>query len=223
MILNCLDKEKGKGFYLERAAKRLGIKLEDDGRVLNIEPYKFKKGEKWTGIWEIDLLLDREEMSEENWNCADTIFTAISAVPPRLQKFKTQLLFQASDPELHQRKPDPQYDVIFSGSSEHPCYRERERLYSLIKQKFSYKDYGKGHSIEGYVTACNTARVQFIRSMKTQIADGELAQRFFEGLAIGPVLTNYVPDLELTGLKEGMDYLSYRNDKEMLEKLADGR
>jgi len=219
MIFNCEDKIKGKGFYLERAAKRLGIELKDDGYVLNIEPYNFKKGAIWTGIWEIDLLLDRPEMTEENWAQADTIFTAVSIIPERFKKFNTTLLFQAADLELHKREPNYQYDVVFSGSITNPCYQERERVYNLIKEKFTFKDYGKDKSIEDYVKCCNTARVQFIRSMKTLLGDGELAQRFFEALAIGPTLTNYVPDLELTGLEEGVDYMSYKNDKEMLEKL----
>jgi spore maturation protein CgeB len=44
-------------------------------------------------------------------------------------------------------------------------------------------------------------------------------KRFFECLAIGPVLTNYVPDLESTGLIEGEDYLAYRTDAELLSKM----
>lgn len=219
MIFNCQDKIKGKGFYLERAAERLGIEIKEDGYVLNIEPYEFKKGDIWTGIWEIDLLLDRHEMTTENWSQADTIFTAISTIPPRFKNFRTELLFQASDPQIHIKNPKYEYDIVFCGSKENPCYKERERIYNLIKEKFSFKDYGKNHSLQGYVDACNTARIQFIRSMKTDLAEGELAQRFWEGLAIGSVLTNYVPDLELTGLVEGKDYLSYRNDSDMLEKI----
>ena len=48
---------------------------------------------------------------------------------------------------------------------------------------------------------------------------GEIAQRFFECLAIGPVLTNYVDDLKYTGLVEGEDYLSYKDDAEMISKM----
>ncbi len=187
MIFNCSDKEKGKGFYLERAAKRLEFGLEDDGCVLNIEPYNFRKGEKWTGIWEIDLLLDRPEMKAEDWEQADTIFTAISNIPERLKHFKTHLLFQASDPEIHRRIPEiiPDYDVVFCGSFTNPCYSERRRVHDLISKHCRFRDAGKGKSVSDYVKELNASKIQFIRSMNTYLADGELAQRFFEGLAIG--------------------------------------
>lgn len=221
-MINCIDNPitMNKKNYLERAAKRLGLDLSSEDWVLNIEPYEFKQG-KWTGIWEIDLLMDRPEMNAENWSRADKIYTAISTVPKRLKDFNRELLFQAIDPEIHKRREEiePIFDVVFIGSLDHPGYLERERIYNLLKRSFDVQIFPKNRNVNEFITLCNKARVQFIRSMKTPIGDGELAQRFWEGLAIGPVLTNWVPDLELTGLIEGQDYLAYRNDEEMIKKL----
>lgn len=223
MILNCIDNKVtfNKKNYLERAAARLGIKFEDDGCVLNIEPYQFVKGKKWTGIWEIDLLLDHEGMQEKNWEQADVIFIAISTLPPRLERFrhKTVLLFQACDPELHKRTSEPSYDVILSGTLDGEPYRERRRIYDLIAEHCKFGNLGKDNKPAQYVDLLSKANIQFIRSMKTPIGEGEIAQRFFECLAIGPVLTNHVKDLEHTGLVEEEDYLAYRDDEEMLMKL----
>jgi len=217
--------------YLLRAAERLGLDnvlpLENELNpmcVLNVEPYdKFIRGTKWTGIWEIDLLCDRAETNLSDWLVANKVFIAVSKYSSRLNgaAHKTELLFQAIDPQIHKRiESIPQeYDFVCCGSLGLDIYKERERLINLLKKEFSCNNYGKGHNPYVYIQNLNHAKVQFIRSMNTQIADGELAQRFFECLAIGPVLTNYVDDLKETKLKEGVDYLSYRNDEELLEKM----
>lgn len=218
--------------YLLAAAKRLeidyilpykpGINSEN---VLNIEPYSnFIKGSKWTGVWEIDLLLDRAQMSTGDWTAADDVFIAVGTIPKRMFIFKDKvtLLFQACDPFLHKRIPSisQDWDFVFSGSVDLKFYKERKSAMSLLRKNgFTFADFPKDKAPEEYVRNINKAKVQFIRSMKTPIGDGELAQRFFECLAIGPVLTNYVEDLKLTGLVEGVDYLSYKDDKEMLLKM----
>lgn len=235
LYLNC-DNNESESFtkknYLLAAANRLGIsdQIEEyiDGEVenvLNIEPFtKFVKGTKWTGIWEIDLLCDRVEASETNWVESDVVFIAISTIPKRLEPFrhKTELLFQACDPMIHKRLETikQEYDFVFCGSLGIHWYTERERVMELLrKSEFTFKDFPKGEGPGKYVENINHAKVQFIRSMKTNVADGELAQRFFECLAIGPVLTNYVEDLKYTGLIEGEDYMAYRDDGEMLKNM----
>lgn len=220
--------------YLLYAANKLGINNivdyqgeKDVEYVLNIEPYStFVKGTKWTGIWEIDLLMDRLEMKEENWEVADTIFIAISTIPKRMEKFrdKTKLLFQACEPDFHKYDPtiDKKYDFVLAGTQTLFIYKEREKaIQTLIKSGFSFADLGKNHAPKEYGMKLNKARVQFIRSMKTKIADGEIAQRFFECLAIGPVLTNRVEDLKKTGLKEGEDFLAYGDEAGMIRQMRD--
>ena len=233
LYLNCQTNEGPaytKKDYLLHAAVKLGIKdvvnyvdEKDPEYVLNIEPYStFVKGSKWTGIWEIDLLMDRVEMKEENWEQADVIFTAISTIPERMEKFrdKTHLLFQACEPDFHKYDStiDRKYDFVLAGTQTLFIYKEREKaIQTLIKAGFSFADLGKNHAPKEYGKLLNKARVQFIRSMKTNIADGEIAQRFFECLAIGPVLTNWVPDLDKTGLINGVDYRAYHSEEEMVQ------
>lgn len=234
LFLNCTNNliTLNKKDYLLRAAKRLGFdwvidyekRLPDDKieYVLNIEPYiPFIKGERWTGIWEIDLIFNRDQLSMTDWNMANTVFIANEVFPQKTlpNRHLTQVLFQACDPVLHRPiECEKEFDFIFSGSAGEN-YSERERTIGLLKKYFTFWDYGKNRSPEEYVRILNLARVQFIRTCNTPTDDGHLAQRFFECLAIGPVLTNYHEDLALTGLVEGKDYLCYRNDKEMLAKM----
>lgn len=229
LYLNCQDNPitLNKKNYLLRAAERLCIGFVQNlpnnvspEYVLNIEPYNFRKGSKWTGVWEIDLLCDRADAGPM-WSECDVVYLAGKAIPERLPRENTRLLFQACDTQFHKRNMNikQEYDVVFCGQMSYPWYKERDRLLSLIKDRYTYYQFANNVGIEQYVNHQSTAKVQFIRSMGTTIADGELAQRFFECLAIGPVLTNYVPDLEYLGLVEGIDYLSYKNDEEMFQKL----
>ena len=217
--------------YLMRAAKRLGIVVHDyktpespQDHVLNIEPFSiFYTGNKTTMVWEIDLLMDRAETNPSTWATCDIVLLASSNTSSRLNAFpgKKIVFQQACDPDLHRRIPEieQKYDFVFAGSLGLGVYTERQRCLDLMKTEFSFKDQGKGHRPDVYVEKINEARVQWIRSGKTHIGDSQVAQRFFECLAIGPVLKDYHPDLELTGLVEGTDYLSYKDDEEMLDKM----
>ena len=241
--LNCVNNDKTytKKNYLLDAADRLGFNSSSSkfiiadydgfslqtppGYVLNIEPFKtFVKGEKWTGIWEIDLVLNRDEVSMSDWGQCDDVFIANSTVPEKYKDFKhlCQLLFQACDPIIHRRIEDitPKYDFVFSGSIGLEFYEKREKYLSLLREKFSFADFGKNHEPKEYVKYLNEARVQFVQSGSNSTApEGYIAQRFFECLAIGPVLTNYHPDLDLLGLIENIDYMCFRDEIELIEKM----
>lgn len=217
--------------YLLAAAKRLGFEFVRDlpndlnpDFVLNIEPYAgFVKGKVWTGIWEIDMVLDRPELSKSDWVASDDVFVANTAIPNHMDPFlhKTRLLFQASDPEIHRRIPEIEqvHDFVFCGSNGSGIYEERARLLLFLRKYFSFGEFENGQAPQDYIKSLNTARVQFIRSGKTPVANSWTAQRFFECLPIGPVLTDWTPDLAKTGLVEGEDYLSYKNDYELLDKM----
>jgi hypothetical protein len=227
MILSINSKDGGfswtKKRYLLEAAKRLGldwVKSYDGGDgefILNVEPYDFVKGNTWTGIWEIDLLLNRPEYGNGNWGKADDLFWAVNCGRGE----KHHLLFQACDPVKHKRfEMIESYDFVSCGTNGGGDREERARLITLLKEHgFSFMDYGTGHDIDTYPHMFSTGKVQFIRSMQTGYGDGEIAQRFFECLAIGPVLTNWVDDLKLTGLTEDIDYMAYRDDQELLDKM----
>lgn len=230
LYLNCeahpFEPTWNKAQYLLAAAKRLGLeekvllwKGEPDVRnVLNIEPYThFLKGLSWTGVWTIDLLLNNKFV--EDWDKANDVFLAGTTIKHQVQH-KTHLLFQACDPIIHRRVGGTVTDAVICGTLDSSdVYTERIRcLKALEAAGFSILGEGKGHSPQEYVKRISKARVQFIRSMKVG-DEGEIAQRFFECLAIGPVLINYVPDLLHTGLIEDTDYLAYRNDEEMIAKM----
>lgn len=229
--------------FLLRAAERLGLynvieltlPLHDTPEyVLNIEPYNdnFFKGTKWTGSWEIDCLLKRQERTR-HWDQIDTVFLANqTSLYPIGGKF--QLLFQACDPYLYDFSIQPETDFVLAGSisdvyyykdwgerQELPStdiYAERARVYGKLKDEFSYEYFGNHFKTPEYISLQQKGRVQFIRSMKV-FEEGEIAQRFFELLAIGPVLTNYTKDCDHLGLVEGEDYMYYKSDEEMLTKM----
>ena len=226
--INCEDNPHtfNKKNYLVRASERLGLDVIsgwspgcDADYVLNIEPYSnLGTGKIWTGAWWIDTLLDNVRFNTE-FPYINTIFlagTSHKVIP----KDNHRLLFQAADTDFH--KPmsvGKECDFILAGTMGLDIYRERERCIDLLrKEGFSYIGAGKNFKGIDYGKQLNRARVQFIRSMEVD-GHGEIAQRFFECLAIGPVLTNYVTDLKHTGLVENKDYLAYRSDEEMIEKM----
>ncbi len=131
------------------------------------------------------------------------------------------LLFQGFEPDLHKRVPETvrKYDFVLVGSTSPHIYEKRNQAIELLSDKFSYFYQGKGFEPSSYNELLNQARVQFVRSMHGENGEDEMAQRFFECLAIGPLLHNYVPNMEQSGLIEGVDFFSYKNDKEMVDKM----
>lgn len=234
--INCKDNEitYNKKQYLLRAAKRLGLTNvrdmatwtgdEERDAVLNIEPYSnFTTGSKWTGMWLIDTLFDKT-FSQSDMVVSDDLFLAISDTTkqPYINNYKekTTVLFQACDPSLHKRLDiEPEFDFIMCGTNGDTMHRQRAEYITHLKSSFTFDDFGKDHIPTEYVKMLNKARVQFIRSAGENPEQGEIAQRFFECLAIGPVLTNYVKDLEDTGLIEGVDYMSYKTLEEADAKM----
>lgn len=222
--------------YLLAAARRMGLEAHVHNYIpsadfvpeyiLNIEPYShIVTGTKWTGVWEIDCMFDRNEMNLGNWTHCDTVFLANTYVPDRMDGFKGNkvFMFQAADPDIHRRIPEiyQEYDFVFSGSNGLDVYRERERLIQFLRENnFTFNDFGKGHPPEKYVEFLNHAAVQWIRSAsKPPIGTSQVEQRFFECLAIGPVLKDYHPALETLGLVEGEDFFWYKDDQELLVKM----
>ncbi len=215
--------------YLLRAADRLGLNYVKDYTekeehevaeyVLNVQPCRVVLGSKWSALWHIDTLLE-ESYLPGTYPSVDKVY--ISTDQGKHPQELTDVLFQACDPELHRRHEDieQEYDFIQCGSNGGGIWNEREKAINLLREKgFSFKDYGKEYKPYDYVKNYNTAKVQFIRTGESDEGKGAAAQRFFECLAIGPVLTNWTGDLPLTGLKDGTDYLSYVNDEQMIRQM----
>lgn len=213
--------------YLIRATQQMGWKVFDDianavggdiDYLLNIQPCDIKRGKKWTGLWHIDVSMDSS--LPQHYGEMDTVFVASSVGKTHYDK--EIVMFQACDPFLHRRIPEISQDYDFvvcgTGGTTEGLYAERGRVIKLLSSKYTYLDGGNGLEPEFYVREYNKAKVQVVQPT-TWNGYGMCAQRFFECLAIGPVLCDYTPDLELLGLVEGGDYFSYKTDEEMFTKM----
>lgn len=228
IYINCDDNDItfNKKNYLLRADERLQWGAFKDFRqttgpqdyILNIEPCGVVLGRKWTGLWHIDVLLNS---NYHNHYGVDTVFVSSDQGIYPFPEDKGGVLFQACDPVLHRRRPEikQEYDFVISGTIGAGVYQKRSDAYDILKSKFNYHDFGKNHKPADYVGMLNTAKVQFICTGRSDPGKGAAAQRFFECLAIGPVLTDWTDDLPLTGLVEGEDFVAYRNEDEMVEKM----
>lgn len=220
------DTTYNKKNYLLLADKRLDWGIFKDFKhateqpeyLLNIEPCDPGRGSKWTGLWHIDILLNSPY--PHHYDVDDLFLASDQGIYPYPED-KTTILFQACDPELHRRIPEVEqrYDFVIAGTIGAGVYQKRSDAYDLLKNNFFYVDYGKNHVPERYIKYLNTAKVQFIRGGESDTGKANAAQRFFECIAIGPVLTNWTDDLPLTGFIEDVDFLAYRNNEEMLAKM----
>lgn len=212
--------------YLLRAAKRMGIEYVKDMKfaegeieyLLNIQPCDLKTGSKWTGLWHIDVSLNSSLI--HHYKEMDTVFVASSV---GIMPYKKQIvLFQAMDPILHRRISEVEqthdFSICGTGGGD-GVYQERARIYKLMMEKYTCNEGGNKLPPEDYVRKYNTGKVQLVQPAIGDTGWGMCAQRFFECLGIGPVLCDWTPDLKLLGLEEGKDYLSYRNDKELVSKM----
>lgn len=215
--------------YLLRADRRLNLQVfidlkdrEDDtltNYMLNIEPCPNPiQGKRWTGIWHIDVLLNSSVPN--HFANVSTVFSASTPSQRLYQWDKAITLFQAMDPELHKRIPtiSQDYDYVLCGSMD-AVHADREKYHTALRPHFSYADFGKDRQPEDYVACYNRARVQWVHPGLSSKGKGNLAQRFFECLGIGPVLVYRSEDLPATGLIEDEDYMAYASPTEAIEKM----
>jgi hypothetical protein len=213
--------------YLLRAAQRLGFTYVKDIKqaegeieyLLNIQPCDLKTGSKWTGMWHIDVSMNSSLI--HHYQEMDTVFVASSV---GIAPYDKQIvLFQAMDPDLHRRIPEISQDYDFvicgNGGGTDGGYQERGRIYKLLMEKYHCLQAGGGLVPERYVQEYNRGKVQVVQPFLGVNNLGMCAQRFFECLGIGPVLCDWTPDLEKLDLVEGEDYLSYKNDEELIKKM----
>lgn len=235
---------KSKADYLMLAAEEMGVDWvrRYDGPcdyILNIHPYhkdygivEWRKGYKWTGNWEMDILTNKVR-TQESWDNTDTVFLC--------NRFKWQskpanfeMLYEACWPALYNYDIKPDVDIVQCGtiedvhhwkdfgangpSADTDIYSERRRLYKLLETKYSVRWTDGYYSTQEYIENLAHARVQFIQSMNV-LGENEIAQRFWESLPIGPVLTCYSPTLDGLDLIEGEDYLCYRSDEDLFDKM----
>lgn len=238
---------KSKADYLMLAAEAEGIdyvKRWDEScsaeYVLNIHPYhkdykvvQWQKGSRWTGNWEMDNLVCRERQ-QESWDDTDTVFLCnrFNWKPNHDRKF--EFLYEACWPSLYDFNIKPEVDFVQIGTTkdEHhwkdfgengpspatDIYAERSRLYDLLSSKYQVEYHGEYLDTKEYLKTLARGRIQFIQSMHV-LDENEIAQRFWESLPIGPVITSWSPTLKDLDLVEGQDYLAYYSDSDLLEKV----
>lgn len=97
-------------------------------------------------------------------------------------------------------------DSICGGKNKTQMYLE------LIKKRFSDKIFiSNGIDFKNVYSLYNNSYVVFNH---TTCGANHLSNRVYEALSVGACLfTNYVPDLDLMGLVDGRDYLSYDNER----------
>lgn len=211
----------GTAYYFERAAKRLGhevIRLGENTDnldvVINIEPIGriFKAPDVPCFYWECDSFI--RKALPENEGAIDKLF--LGGAPEDKYYFRRDAIFlpHAADKELHVPHPEveKEFDLVMIGSMTNE-YIERARLVDLLKTKFNVH-VSRADPGVAYAQALSQGEIIFNRSY----TDWNIPMRFFEGMAVGALLTNFHPNLD--DLAEPYKhYIPYTSDYEMMENV----
>lgn len=119
------------------------------------------------------------------------------------------------DPTVHKNLHQPRdIDVAFIGVSEGPGYVERRRLIDLLRANGISVTTGILDPVESN-NLYNRAKIAFNCS-----SSWDIPMRVFEGMAAGCCLVTNANEFLVTfGFIDGLDYLGYKNDEELLEKV----
>jgi spore maturation protein CgeB len=156
-------------------------------------------------IWETDSFLDRERPQEGTY---DMLF--IGGAPEDLKWYAKGTVFlpHAFDEELHKPIDVPkEYDLVMIGSD----YEERSRLIRLLRDNGFNIYVGRSDPGIPYSTELSKGKLIF-NSSKT---NWNIPMRFFEGMAIGALVTN--DSGNLNDLATPFEhFLPYKTDEELL-------
>lgn len=119
------------------------------------------------------------------------------------------------DPTVHKNLHQPRdIDVAFIGVSEGPGYIERRRLIELLRSNGISVTTGILDPAESN-NLYNRAKIAFNCS-----SSWDIPMRVFEGMAAGCCLVTNANEFLVTfGFIDGLDYLGYKNDEELLKKV----
>jgi len=209
------------GHYVERALKRMGhtvIKEREQitcDLVLQVEPYDHHHIDGTPNfVWEFDTCLRGGGFFSDNINNKeykpDRIFTVCKCHETILP---TQYLPVAADPYLHRPfEYEKEFDIAFVGRADASLYPERVRLLDELQKKFNVLRTTSEHGL-GFSRTLSKGKLIFNRTISTCAN-----LRVFEGMAIGPVVTNYLPIMD--DLAEPMvHYIPYSSDEELFENV----
>lgn len=206
---------KTTAFYIEHALYILGhevVKKEEQGIdiVLNVEPCEVKtvKGAK-TIYWEIDSYIHKG--NHLPWyNLSDVVFIAQK---PDLSYYPehTYYLPLAADPFFHQNIPtEVKFDIVFTGRVD-DNYQNRRELIGKLSKQFGFQQDSAEPGV-AYSRTLSQGRLILNRSKEYDIN-----MRFFEGMAVGTLLTNHVEGLEELATPF-THYIPYTSEEDCIER-----
>lgn len=136
----------------------------------------------------------------------------IGGCPEDLAKYPGGTIFlpHAADMELHTPVDvHKEYDIVMVGSTlSH--YGERNRLLDMLKERYKVLVTTTAPGLE-YSEAMSRGKLIFNRSL----GEKNIPMRFFEGMAIGCLITNYNKNLDAYAEKH-RHYIPYKTDESLL-------
>lgn len=182
------------GFYVRKAVEELGHTLVDEPQsegvvtseadvAINVEPCteRFVKAKR-TAFWEMDTYRHRQSRQYDEF--CDYVFFV--SAPHYVHSPKEAWLPVAADPTIHWRTREPDFDICFVGRID-SNYPLRSYLLDVLKQHYSVIITGTQPGMP-YSEAMSRGKLIF----NCSISD-DVNMRFFEGMAIGCLVTNYLP------------------------------
>ncbi len=170
--------------------------------------------------WVIDTHL-QYEWDLDKAGLFDIVFAAQKDGAERLSDDGVRNVFWlplACDPEIHKKYPcEKMYDWCFIGATEpRDRFKERTDIIQLLQGRFSNSFTGKAFK-DDMAKIFSSSRIVFNRSIKNDIN-----MRVFEALSTGSLLvTNNLDENGMAELLEdGKDYISYRNNEELPDKIS---
>lgn len=220
VVVNCdaIDKPGTSGYYVERACRSLGFKTyrpdnhpKEVDLVINIEPcYIYRAAGAPSVYWEIDSYLHKGG-NQDHYTQADLVF--IGTNPKEITQYaypkgKTIFLPVAADPKLHRPYPSDQpFDLVFVGRID-GGYGGRREVLDRLSERYQVK-ISQANPGREYSQAMSQGKLIFNKNTGLE----EINSRFYEGMAIGALVTNYVPEMDKLA-KPHVHYIPYSDDLE---------
>lgn len=212
------------GFYVDEAIRSLNIELKHINPLKHSIPsdsdlyilvddgidYEIKGSLGRLAYWAIDTHFTKDQCIKKAKN-ANWVFTAQKG---GLEN--STWLPLACDAFYH--SPDAvkkEYDVCFIGNVYKDSMARRLSLIDALFKKFPNFYYGQ-RFFKDMANYYGKSKIIFNCSL-----NGDINMRVFEAMCSGSLLaTDYIPELEELGIKDGVNCLVYKDEKELLNKTA---
>lgn len=217
-------------FYIEKAFKELGHNIiheynKEAEETSGVFAYAFVTPNVIVGVDGTELPKAIDGIPYIYWDTdsflhapvvmGDHLF--IGGCPEDLKKYPEGTIFlpHAADPELHRPMyVEKEYDIVMVGSTDER-YGERNRILELLKSKYKVH-VAKTRPGLAYSQELSKGKIIFNCSM----TDTNIPMRFFEGMAIGVLVTNYSKNLDSLA-QRGLHYLGYEDDEELISTIEE--